>query len=204
MAADHHLLIGGRSTSEVAKVCAALPSAEPFVADLTDETATEAAAARVERLDAVVHSAGVLRYGEVDTLSRNDWRESLDANVIAVADLTMRLLPKLRTSSGSVVLINSGAGQRANPGWSAYAASKFALRAFADSLRAEVRGDRIRVTSIHPGRIDTDMQHELRAAEGGEYEVDRYLRPESVASAVRFALTVSEEAAIDELTIRPR
>jgi NADP-dependent 3-hydroxy acid dehydrogenase YdfG len=114
------------------------------------------------------------------------------------------LLPALRRASGTVVLINSGAGQRANPGWSAYSASKFALRSFADALRHEVRGDRMRVTSIHPGRVDTDMQHELRAAEQGEYEPENYLRPESVASAVRFALTVPDEAAVDEMTFRPR
>ena len=91
-----------------------------------------------------------------------------------MAELTRLLLPALRTARGYVILINSGAGLRANPGWGAYAASKFALRAFGDVLRAEEPD--LRVTSVHPGRIDTPMQRAVRAAEGGDYEPERYLR----------------------------
>ena len=64
------------------------------------------------------------------------------------------------------MLINSGAGLRANAGWGSYAASKFALRAFGDALRLEEPA--LRVTSIHPGRIDTDMQRDIVAGEGDE------------------------------------
>ena len=79
--------------------------------------------------------------------------------MVAVAELTRLLLPALRAANGHVVLINSGAGLRANAGWGAYAASKFALRAFGDALRLEEPA--LRVTSIHPGRIDTDMQRDI-------------------------------------------
>ena len=54
------------------------------------------------------------------------------------------------------------------PGLAAYSANKFALRAFADSLRADE--PLLRVTSVHPGRVDTDMQRELVAYEGGRYD----------------------------------
>lgn len=204
LAPDHHLLVGGRDGDAVAAVCADLPSAEPFVADLTDEAATEQAADRISRLDAVVHSAGILGSGLTTDLSRADWRRTLELNVVSVADLTRLLLPALRAASGTVVLINSGSGFSSSAGGGLYAASKFALRAFADALREEERAHGVRVSSIHPGRVATDMQQELRTFEGGDYDESRYLRPESVAQAVRLALTVGDDASVESLSIRPR
>ena len=103
----------------------------------------------------------------------------------------------------AVVLINSGAGLQANPGWAAYAASKFALRAFGDALRLEEGPGGLRVTSVHPGRVDSDMQRAVREHEGGEYESERYLTAESVASAVVGAVNSTPDAHITDITIRP-
>ncbi|MFD4438120.1 SDR family NAD(P)-dependent oxidoreductase, partial [Bacillus safensis] len=82
-------------------------------------------------------TAGVATIGTVENTPVEAWRDMFEVNVAAVVDLTRLLLPALRAACGHVVLINSGAGLRANPGWGAYAASKFALRAFGDALRAE-------------------------------------------------------------------
>src|SRR5690606_850138 len=145
----------------------------------------------LDRLDLLVHSAGIARLGRLADTPADVWRHTFEINVIAVAELTRLPLPALRAPRGHVVLINSGAGQRANPNWGAYAASKFALRAFADALREEEQANGIRVTSIYPGRVDTDMQREVRAQEGGPYEPERYLDPDSVARAVLMAVTAS-------------
>ena len=102
-----------------------------------------------------------------------------------------------------MVLVNSGSGIAARAGWASYAASKFALRAFADALRAEEAAHGVRVTSVHPGRVDTDMQRGVVAHEGGEYRPEAYLRPESVADAVRLALTAGPDAAVTEVVLRP-
>ncbi len=203
LSSDHDLLIGGRGADDVERVCHELRSAEPFVADLADEEATERAAASVGRLDGIVHSAGVLGSGSLEQIRRADWRRAFEINVFAVADLTRLLLPQLRRSRGTVVVINSGSGLVAHGPGGIYPASKFAVRAFADCLREEVRSDGIRVTSIHPGRVATDMQQELNTFEGREYDESRYLRPESVAGAVRQALTVPDDAAIETLWVRP-
>src|SRR5262249_55175496 len=96
-------------------------------------------------------------------------RRTFEVNVFAVAKLTRLLLPALRASRRHAILINSGAGLQANPNWGAYAASKFALRAYADVLRAE-EPLLLRVTTIYPRRTDTDMQRAVRASAGAEYE----------------------------------
>lgn len=205
LAPTHHLLIGGRNRAAVEAVCGQLRSATPFVADLADENATAAAAARIESLDAVVHSAGLLGHGRVSELSRADWRETLELNVVAVADLTRLLLPALRISRGQVLVINSGSGFRSGAGGGLYAASKFAVRAFTDALREEEFEHGVRVTSVHPGRVDTDMQRELVALteEGTEYDGDRFVRPESIALTVRLALDLPADAAMHEVSVRP-
>lgn len=202
LADDWHILVGGRRPDAVAEVVAQLPSAEPFVADLTDEESTLVAAARVGRLDALVHSAGVSVLGRVEELTRLDWRAEFEVNVVAVADLTKLLLPRLREAEGQVVTINSGSGLRSAPGNGSYCASKFALTAFTDALREEERG-RVRVTSIHPGRVDTDMQVAIQAELGHEYEPERYLAPVDVARAVALALSMDPRANLDVVSVRP-
>jgi NADP-dependent 3-hydroxy acid dehydrogenase YdfG len=201
LAPTHELLLGGRDREALAKVCADLPRARPWPVELTETTESDVAG--IERLDLLVHSAGVVRLGRLADTSVAAWRETFEVNVFAVAELTRLLLPALRAARGHVVLINSGSGQRANPTWGSYAASKFALRAFADALRAEEAAAGVRVTTIYPGRVDTDMQRDVRAAEGGPYERGKYLAAESVARAVRFAVTATDDAHVTEVTVRP-
>ncbi|MFC6085408.1 SDR family oxidoreductase [Sphaerisporangium aureirubrum] len=202
LAPEYDLLLGGRESTALQQICTEL-GARPWPVELTDERAVAEAAAGVERLDVLVHSAGVARLGTVAELPVSAWREMFEVNVTAVAGLTRRLLPALRAARGHVVMINSGSGQRAAAGWGAYAASKFALRALADALRLEEEGEGLRVTTVYPGRIDTDMQRSVREQEDGEYEPGKYLRPESVARAVLAALRAGEEAHLTEITVRP-
>lgn len=203
LSATHHVLVGGRDARAVARVVDELPDAAPFVADLADEAATVTACAGIDRLDVLVHSAGILGSGRVAEVGRSLWRQVLEINVIAVADLTRLLLPALEAAEGQVVAINSGSGFTSSPGGAVYAASKFALRALTDAFREELRG-RVRVCSIHPGRTDTDMQRQLQTEAGNiAYEGSRYVSPESVAAAVRLAVDTPPNAAVETLSIRP-
>ena len=202
LAPTHDLLLGGRDVEALKAVAEQLPSATPWPVELGDPAGLAAATAAIDRLDVLVHSAGVATLGSLADTSVDVWRSTREINVVAVAELTRHLLPALRAAAGQVVLINSGAGLRANPNWGAYAASKFALRAFADALRAEE--PRLRVTSVYPGRTATDMQRAIREAEGEEYVPTDHLTPESVAEAVRFALLAPPDAHVHEVTVRPR
>ncbi|WP_211764554.1 SDR family oxidoreductase [Kutzneria sp. CA-103260] len=202
LAPTHHLLLGGRDVEALKAVAAQLPSASPWPVELTDPDALAEATSAVDRLDVLVHSAGVATLGSLAETPVEVWRSTLEINVVAVAELTRHLLPALRAAGGQVVLINSGAGLNANPNWGAYAASKFALRAFADVLRAEEPA--LRVTSVYPGRTATDMQREIRESEGSAYSPNDYLTPETVAQAVAFALLAPADAHVNEINVRPR
>ncbi|MDO5700560.1 MAG: SDR family oxidoreductase [Bowdeniella nasicola] len=203
LATTHDVLVGGTTPEGVARVVEDLPGARPFVADLTDDGAVAQAVRGIEALDVLVHSAGMVEGGHIAETPAAQWRQVLELNVVAVAELTRLLLPALRAARGQIITINSGSGYRANPGSAVYSASKFALRALTDALREEERGT-VRVTSIHPGRVDTDMQVALQRRAGNQnYDGTRYVRPDSVAATVRLAVDASPEAMIEELQIRP-
>lgn len=174
----------------------------PVVADLTKPESLAAAMPDIERLDALVHNAGVVTLGNVAELPYQVWHEHFTVNLGAAAELTRLMLPALRNAAGQVVFVNSGAGLRANPGWSAYAASKFGLKALADSLRAEERT--LRITSIHPGRVATGMQASVREQEGGEYDPTQYIQPTTVANLILTALDTPPDAELIELQVRYR
>lgn len=203
LASTHDVLLGGRDVAALERLATELPGSRAWPVDLTDFDAVEEAAAGIERLDVLVHSAGVARLGSVAQTPAAIWLEQFQVNVIAVAELTRVLLPALRRARGRVVLVNSTAGLTAPPGWAAYSASKYALRAFAEALRAEEEGNGVRVTSIFPGHTDTDMQRAMAEHEGREYRPEEYLRPESVAGAVLLAVTAPPDAALTELVLRP-
>ena len=129
------------------------------------------------------------------------WTDQLAVNLVAPALLTRAVLPQLRAARGTVVFVNSGAGLRANPAWSAYAASKFGLRALADALREEE--PLLRVTSVFPGRAATAMQERVHAQEGKEYDAGRWIRAETVAEAILGAIDLPRDATMPEIVLRP-
>ncbi|WP_113702969.1 SDR family oxidoreductase, partial [Nonomuraea lactucae] len=182
-----------------AALAAELPGARAWPVELT--AVGPADVEGVERLDVLVHSAGIAPLGRIDETPAGVWRRAMEVNVVAIAELTRLLLPALRRAGGHVVCVNSGQGRRAAAGWGPYAAGKFALRAFADVLRLEEPA--LRVTTIYPGRVATDMQRGVREHEGGPYQPERYLLPESVARAVLAALNAGPDAHLTELILRP-
>lgn len=106
LAPTHDLLLGGRDTEALAKVCAGLPDARPWPVELT--AVTEADVAGIDRLDVLVHSAGVVTLGRIAETPAEVWRRTMEVNVVAVAELTRLLLPALRAVHGQVALVNSG------------------------------------------------------------------------------------------------
>lgn len=199
---DHHILVGGRDELAARRVAASLPSAHPWVCDLTDAADVERASAQVKIIDTVVHSAGIEAMGSVEGLDRQQWRDVFELNVVAVADFTRLLLPKLRERSGMVVTINSGSGFTAHPQTAAYSASKFALTAFTDALRQEEAGQ-VRVVSVHPGRVDTEMQQRIQAVKQAEYNPGDHLSVEAVAQVVAMAVRMPKGSNIPTVRVNP-
>lgn len=201
LAPTHSLLLAGRPSAHLDAVAERL-GATTWPLDLTDTAGLDAEAEMFDELDVLVHNAGVAYPGRVAESVPEQWRATFEVNVTGAVALTLALLPALRAVRGQVVFINSGSGLNVSPGLAAYSASKFALRAFADSLRADE--PLLRVTSIHPGRVDTEMQQDLVAYEGGDYDPGRFLAPATVAQVVAQVVATPPDAHTHQVVIRPR
>lgn len=195
-----------RDVGRARQIAEALPGASTLVADLAQPGRLSWALSKQsmpDRLDSLVHVAGVVDLGTVAEISPALWEQQLAVNLVAPAELTRQVLPLLRVSRGHVVFVNSSAGLRANAGWSAYAASKHGLRALADALRAEEAQHGVRVTSIFPGRTATPMQQRVHQQEGRTYDPERFISPDAVATTILTALDLPRDAHLTELTVRP-
>ena len=180
-----------------------------LVFDITDGEAVAHALVGIESLDAVVANAGIAIAAPLEFLPEQELTRQLDVNVVGQFRVVQPLVPVLRRSRGRIVLVGSIGGRSALPFLGAYAMSKFALEAFADSLRVEVAPWGLHVAIVEPGTIATAMwtkpQRELdefppEAAElyGGRIERFRRLAAarsakgvpaDEVAKAVEHALT---------------
>lgn len=200
LAPDYALLLAGRPSPRLEEVAARF-GATVWAIDLADCDAITPPAG-LTALDVLVHNAGVAFPGRVAESTPEQWRTSFEVNVTGAVALTLALLPALRAARGQVVFINSGAGLRASPGLASYSASKSALTSFADSLRADE--PLLRVTSIHPGRIDTAMQRGLVAYEDRPYDPAEFLTPHTVAAAVAAAVATPPDGETQQVVLRPR
>ncbi|MFJ1744834.1 SDR family oxidoreductase [Streptomyces sp. NPDC088116] len=201
-----NLLLFARDAGRAKEIAAGFPGARTLVGDLANPDRLSWALSHQslpDRLDSVLHIAGVIEMGPVGELTPKAWHSQLNVNLIAPAELTRLVLPQLRVTSGQVIFANSGAGLTANAEWGAYAASKHGLKALADALRQEEKPNGIRVTSVYPGRTASPMQAKVHQQEGKEYDASRWIDPESVATLILTALDLPRDAQIDDLTVRP-
>jgi len=201
LAPTHTLFLAGRPSAELDAVAEEF-GATTWPVDFNNPDAMAAVVEPIVELDALIHNAGVAYPGTVAESTVDEWQDTMTVNVIGPVALTLPLLPALRSACGHVVFVNSGAGINASPGLASYTASKFALRGFANSLRNDEPS--LRVTSVHPGRIATEMQERLVAYEGREYDPSRFLSPDTVAKVIADAVNAPRDAHIHEVIVRHR
>jgi len=123
---------------------------------------------RFGKIDVLVNNAGIWKYGAVDEMPVDDWRETMQVNLDSIFFMTQLAAKhmKERNIKGSIVNISSTAGQRGEAFHSHYAASKGAIISFTKSLAAELGPFGIRVNSAAPGWVDTDMSAKALEEEG--------------------------------------
>ncbi len=201
------LILAGRSADRLDELVHRLApaTAEIFTGDLEDEAAIEALGAQTGRagggLDILVHAAGEYLAGDLAAARGADFDRLCRINLRAPFLLTRACLPALRARRGQIVFVNSSVAARRGVGL--YAATKLGLRGLADSLRAEVNPDGVRVLSVYPGRTASAMQEGVARAEGKPYDPSRLMHPDDVARAIVAALELPRSAEITDLHLRP-
>jgi NADP-dependent 3-hydroxy acid dehydrogenase YdfG len=199
-AAGYRVLAVGRSQERLAGLGADVVG---VALDLAEQRQLPPELAALDRLDGLVHCAGIAEVLSVEDTPYELWQETMTVNVIAAAELTRALLPPLRAAAGRVVFVNAAPGLHGVPNWSAYVASKAALTELADALREEEDRHGVRVTSIYPAGVATELLRKVRGQFGRAYDPDACVQPETLASVVVTALEFPSDAHLLDISLRP-
>lgn len=143
------------------------------VADLDSITsAVESIRGELGPIDILVNNAGISMFGSFMDLTPEEWTNIIDVNVKGVYYTTRAVLPEMiKRNTGDIINISSTAGQKGAPITSAYSASKAAVIGMSESLMLEVRKKNIRVTTLTPSTVATDMAVELNLTDGNPEKV---------------------------------
>ena len=184
-----------------------------LVADLALETEAQRIVKETEahygRLDILVNNAGVMYLEPVAEADLGRWRRMLELNVLSLIASSQAALAGMRARrDGHIVNVSSVAGRVANPNAAAYAATKFGVVGFSESLRREVYKDNIRVSVIEPGMVDTELREHIgheasRRAVNARAGEMRQLQAEDIADTILFCVTRPDYVCINEVLMRP-
>lgn len=180
-------------------------------ADVANESAVQsvidATLQRFGQIDILIAAAGIGRYGHVAGYRLDDWQATLATNLTGVFLCSRAVLAPMRQQgSGKIIAIGSGAAVQGYANLAAYAASKFGLRGYMQSLAAEAGPEGIKVSTILPGSILTDFAGRTAADKRAAMAEDpgkTYLQPEDIAAAVLFLLRQPNRAWTQELNLWP-
>jgi NAD(P)-dependent dehydrogenase (short-subunit alcohol dehydrogenase family) len=159
-----------------------------------------AARQRFGRIDFLINNAGRSHATlPVEELPAEAWRETMETNLNGMFYCTQAAVPLLR-DGGAIVSLSSVAGPRETiPGSSAYSVSKAGVVAFGNVLREELRERRIRVISVIAGATDTDIWEQFWP----DAPREKMMLPDAVAEVVVSALTLPENAVVEEIVLTP-
>jgi 3-oxoacyl-[acyl-carrier protein] reductase len=148
-------------------------------------------------LDILVNNAGIGIFRPVADLSPDEWQRTLGTNLTGVFYCCHEALPRMRhRGAGSIINISSLAGKNAFAGGAAYNASKFGLNGFSEALMLDHRNERIRVTYVMPGSVDTDFSTRSESASWK-------MAPQDVADVVLSVLRMPERTTVSRIEMRP-
>lgn len=180
----------GRTLENLEKVKAELQAYGVNVAvaaaDVTnlDEitTAVESIKSELGPIDILLNNAGISKFGGFMELTPEEWTNIIDVNLKGVYYTTRAVLPEMiERQTGDIINISSTAGERGGPVTSAYSASKFGVIGLSESLMQEVRKHNIRVSTMTPSTVATEMAAELNLTDGNPEKV---MQPEDLAELI--------------------
>jgi NAD(P)-dependent dehydrogenase (short-subunit alcohol dehydrogenase family) len=174
-------------------------SAIPLVFDLRDPSEIQKLVDEIgtESLDGLINNAGIAVVKPLESITMEEWQNTLAINVTAPFLLTQKLSPRLSAGS-TIVNVLSIAAKTGFPNWSTYCMSKFALEGFSQSLREELRPRGIRVLNIYPAATATEIWNGVE----GNWPREKMLAADQIGEAVAFALSRPSDVALENITVQ--
>ncbi|TDQ02342.1 MULTISPECIES: SDR family NAD(P)-dependent oxidoreductase [unclassified Leifsonia] len=192
-------------------------AARAVVADITTragaDSAVEQAVAAFGRLDVLVNNAGAMLVGPFADAPEGEWERMVDVNILGLLYMSRAALPHLVKAASDaprrtadLVNISSSAGRVARPGTAVYNLTKFGVNGFTEALRQEMQAQRVRVSVVESGNVDTELashtREELRAGVEAQTGAIERLKPEDIADAVAYIVTSDRRVAVNEVFVR--
>jgi NADP-dependent 3-hydroxy acid dehydrogenase YdfG len=207
------VVLGARRTDRLGAVAedirAAGGEAMACQVDVTDRadmaSFAEAARQKYGRVDVLVNNAGVMPLSLMASLKVDEWDRMVDVNIKGVLYGIAAVLPDMTDrGSGHIINIASIGALSVSPTAAVYCATKYAVRAISDGLRQE--NDRLRVTCIHPGVVESELAGTITdpvAIEAMKTYRSIALTPDAIGRAVRYAIEQPQDVDVNEIVIRP-
>ncbi|GAA5202727.1 SDR family oxidoreductase [Microbacterium jejuense] len=205
--------VGARRTDRLSSLADAAPGEMlSLPLDVTSyDSVAQAIAQIVERfgrLDALINNAGLMQSGMILGADVREWERMVDTNLLGSMYAVHAALPHLIEAKGHIVQVSSTSGRIASLGSGVYAATKFGVSAFTESLRQEVTARGVRVTLIEPGFVATELtshitDETMRQAASEIADSMRTLEAGDIAEAVLYALRQPEHVSVNSILIRP-
>ncbi|EJG1633066.1 SDR family oxidoreductase [Vibrio parahaemolyticus] len=182
--------------------------------DVTDQasliTAIEKAEAQFGPADVLVNNAGVMLLGQIDTQDAAEWKRMFDVNVLGLLNGMHSVLASMKArNSGTMINISSIAGKKTFPDHAAYCGTKFAVHAISENVREEVAASNVRVTTIAPGAVETELLSHTTSQDikdgydAWKVDMGGVLAADDVARAVMFAYQQPQNVCIREIALAP-
>ncbi len=208
--AGHALLLLARRAQRLEVLD--LPNTMHRHVDVTDAQAMQSAIADAETefgaMEAIINNAGVMLLGNMHEQPPSEWQNMLDVNVMGLLNGIHAALPGMKArKTGTIINVSSIAGRKTFPDHAAYCGTKFAVHAISENLREEVADDNVRVITIAPGAVETELlSHTTSEAikdgyESWKQDIGGVLSPGDVARAALFAFQQPQNVCIREIVL---
>jgi NADP-dependent 3-hydroxy acid dehydrogenase YdfG len=206
----HRVALLARRADRIGKLASELDGAIAITADVTDRASLTAAAAQIQKqlggADILVNSAGVMLLGPFGDGQHEDYAPMLDTNLYGAITATEVFLSQLQDGGGDLINISSVAGRTARPGNAVYAATKWGINGWSESLRQELQPD-VRVIVIEPGAVATELTDHITHAEtkaaAEKMYGDNAISARDIAEVIAFAVSRPHGVSLNEILIRP-
>ncbi|MDO6498074.1 SDR family oxidoreductase [Photobacterium sanguinicancri] len=180
--------------------------------DVTDVTsfkaAIEEAEAQYGKVDCLINNAGVMLLGLVHEQSPLEWQNMVNVNILGLMNGIHCVLANMKARKGGTIInISSVAGRKTFPSHAAYCGTKFAVHAMSENIREEVGSEDVRVITIAPGAVETELlshttSEEIKAGyEDWKQDMGGILAPQDIANAISYAYNQPQNVCIREIVL---
>ena len=208
--AGHPLLLIARRVEKLEELN--LPNAICAKVDITDFQSLRDAITKAEEMygktGCLINNAGCMLLGSIDTQDIIEWQRMYDLNVMALMNGMQAVLPDMKARRGGTIInVSSIAGKKTFPAHAAYCGTKFAVHAISENVREEVAMEDVRVITIAPGAVETELlshttsEEIIQGYEAWKGSMGGVIVPEDIARSISFVYNQPQNVCIRELVI---